>query len=679
MKYIQIILLFASFLYSQEGNQIISNSASKQEVFEATPDQLDYVGIGNEGNRDINPFDNYDDSELKKNIDKNRKNIQEILRLLKNKSNPIATKLLKDANGREYFIDENGNKVFVDDTGKIFTDKNGNSYKVVVDKNGNKWVVGADGIPRKVLKDENGREYFIDENGNRVYLDEGTFEDLKEAGETFTDKNGNSYKVVVDKNGNKWVVGADGIPRKVLKDANGREYFIDENGNRVYLDEGVISSSSVPTGKVFRTKDGKLYSIEIDKNGNKWVVGADGVKRRVLKDANGREYFIDENGNRVYLDEGVLSRKKVNPDGSTTIEVFEGGKWKKPNEVSDEKKKLIDNEKEKPSGDVIIDGKDGYYDEEGNFHKYTEEDAKKFGDNAGTKDDDISNDKIKPVSKLTPPENARIKDIEMQDALNMMSMLQKNNEQNKQSKLFSSQPIVAADVYPVYNQAKIDNDIYVASLGEEAVEVSKTKVIAECDLDVKKEIISQTEHMEVFCESQKMGTFVMLAKLKSELKVKIPTLTAVAKDITFNIKGYENNEDYVIQESLILNAHTKNSNIATRVNMRRFENWLSKSGRESYDLAKTGIDKYNEALTTTLEDSSTTTNAATGETTTASITTAPKLMDYLTPSGIQIAMNFAGNGVTAFFEDSPIVYEIEAGTKLKVYLTLTKGDINEKK
>ena len=508
----------------------------------------------------------------------------------------------------------------------------------------------------------------------------------KDGGGTFVSKDGKKYDIVTDAKGNKFAI-VDGVKKQILKDGDGREYFLDEKGKPVYLDEGKMTSSSTASTKdgsgTFVSKDGKKYDIVTDAKGNKFVVGADGIKRQILKDDKGREYFLDEKGKKVFLDEGVSSRVKKNSDGTESLEVFQAGEWRKFNDLNKkEQRKVLDsiNKDTKNKGGNLVDGNAGYVNEDGDFVFYTKDDLEKYAKTAGS--GGVANDlggnvnlpTVQNASSLPVPTKLSAKNIDMQEAVNMMGLLQKNKEQAKSSNPFKTMAIAQAEQLPIFDELKKSNEKAIADqLAAKKDKGIKIKDIAMCDLDVKKEIIATSEHMEIFCTSPKFGSFVLLTDLKNELKDNIPTLRASAKEITFSANGYLNPEEYIIADSLVLNAHTANSNIATRVNMRRFEKYLAKTGSDAYAFAKSGVDKYTDALSASLENTTITTDINTGDRTTQSNSTRPKLMDYLTPVGVQVAMAVIGNGLEVIFKDSPVMYEIDKGTKLKVYLTLQKG------
>jgi hypothetical protein len=91
----------------------------------------------------------------------------------------------------------------------------------------------------------------------------------------------------------QYYTAPDGIKHKLLKDAKG-EYYIDpKTGKKVYTN----------AKKKFIAKNGKVYDIVTDPDGTRWVVGADGKKRKILTDPRG-DYFMGADGKKHYLKDG---------------------------------------------------------------------------------------------------------------------------------------------------------------------------------------------------------------------------------------------------------------------------------------------------------------------------------------------------------------------------------------
>ena len=578
---------------------------------------------------------------------------------------------------------------------KPFTDKNGNSYKIETDAEGNRFIVGKDGVRRLVKKDVNGREYFLDKNGNKVYLDgkispksinKKDLEPLTNGDVLFTDKNGNSYKIETDAEGNRFIVGKDGVRRLVKKDVNGREYFLDENGNKVYLDEGKISivdKDGVPRKiledengkkyyidengqkvyideltKTFTDKNGTSYKIETDAEGNRFVVGKDGVKRIVKTDANGREYFLDENGNKVYLDEGVV-----------LIYDEEGS----PKEV------LTD-----PNGREFYIDKNGnkvYLD--GSLHKKILADkkldvARKKASEEQKTNDTLSAEKTPLITfskeKISDEEKNRLfmKTMAMEDAVSIFEYVHKMEQQlkeNGKTEVGTAQEIPELSTYLAQYEKEHNRTTSSDSNNSDNREF---RIQAICEVGIEKEISSTSSMLETYCKSSKIGAFILLSELTITTDESIPILAATPLDLTSSIAGVASDAYTIVgDKNYLLNNYTKNKNIATWANTRRLEKWMAANGKSAYDVGSKTMEQYKAVLAESYKKESVETDAQ-GEKTRTIVGEQPELVTFLTPAAIDLGLALIKNGIDAYQKDSPNLYEIKKGTRLKLYVTIKK-------
>ena len=662
------LLLLPVFLFSN-GKVVDNDLSSDETMYEANDEQLEHVGLNKDGSDEITyEYDSYDDAELRKRVKKTENSIEEIKGLLKEALNG------KSSEWTEHTL-EDGTKIRRNAQGDI----------EVWDPVTQSWV------PLNELSKED-RDRILDQMVKENLITEDEMESLKNKADEWTeDTLADGTKIRRNAQGDIEVwdpVTQSWVPLNELSKED-RDRILDQMVKENLITEDEMESlknkadewteDTLADGtKIRRNAQG---DIEVwDPVTQSWVPLSELSKedRDRILDQMVKENLIAE-AEKEMIKKGIKYRKT--PQG---IEVLIADEWVPLDEVDKKTKKIIEDalknkmQKKDPKSNsnekIIIDGKSGYIDEEGNYKKYTKEDQDKYGDKK--RGDDSKPPYIVDNNTLKDPS---LKNIPIEDAVSILGQLQNVQNQNQEKRVFDSVRKSEAVALPIHAQyvTKVDADVLAEEERLKQKDAFSLKTIAFCDLDVQKSIISPDENAEVYCKSEKLGSFVLLVDLKSEIKENIPTVTATARGISFSINGYSNENSYVIKESLILNAYTLNKNIATRVNMRRFEKFFSKTGKDAFELGKAGVDKYTEALSGSLEDTQTTTDGANGDKTVSSNSATPKIMDYMTPVGIQIAMAALGNGLEIIFRDTPEIYEIDKGSKWKVYLTLSKEGQNE--
>lgn len=311
-------------------------------------------------------------------------------------------KAIKSSDGRELFLDRDGN--IVDASGAIINEellvtRSGKSVKnglvagreQVVTKSGGVVTFGGKTVYKGkdgALFDEDGNT-ITDANGERLYIDaEGNI--VNASGEIVEDTglrvNGEELvspgdiatrKVLTDRDGNLLTYNGESVYRgedgrlydmnnQVVKTSDGRDVYVDKNGNLVDSRGRKISEEILTAKSKDAVKRGELSSMEallnpdgsaVTMNGKTVYVGKDGKLYDVdgveLKDDSGSQMFLNQDGT-IVNDKGELATA----DGLSSNGVLQRGV--RDGELTTAKKLTDSN-----GNALTFDGKDVFVDEQG--------------------------------------------------------------------------------------------------------------------------------------------------------------------------------------------------------------------------------------------------------------------------------------------------------------------------
>lgn len=257
-------------------------------------------------------------------------------------------------------------------------------------------------------------------------------------------KDAQGNNIELDENGNPILYDKDG--NRIYLDEQGRPYTLDENGNRKYLkpEEKIYSQSGV---EVKRDEQGNL--VFYDKDGNKVIVD-DG--KRITTDKNGNKIIEDENGNFTTQDKdgNVIGRGKRDPFGK------------------DKDKNLQDNTAQNENGANNQKNPYLFYDEDGNLigDAVAVENQKFDSKKASPKQQKINNLLASRFEMPQPEEPQQNKEYGVDSFTNLDAKDEGSNEHKLLRTITADRMIPAFLVRPISSQiggnvvAQVETNIY---------------------------------------------------------------------------------------------------------------------------------------------------------------------------------------------------------------------------